>query len=207
MKNPTRSPLFRPSSHAAWPVVGRAQQPDRIRQVGVLTGFAADDPIGQSALMAFQARLQNLGWTEGRNIRFHVRWAVAGDLDLMRTFAVELVRMGPDLILVNGNRALAAVQRQTRNIPIVFAAVIDPVDLKRVESLARPGGNATGFTVFQSTILGKHAQILKEIAPGISRIALIRGADVGARNDAEWSDAVTAALEHLAAEFPKRVLI
>jgi putative tryptophan/tyrosine transport system substrate-binding protein len=164
-------------SATAWPLTARAQQPERMRKVALLTGFAEGDPIGQAVVAAFQQRLQGLGWTEGRNVRFEVRWAAAGDLDLMRTHAVDLVRTGPDLILVHGNRALAAVQRETHDIPIVFAAVADPVDYRQVESLARPGGNATGFTIFVGPMLGKLTQILKEIAPDVTHVALLHSPD------------------------------
>jgi putative ABC transport system substrate-binding protein len=163
---------------AALPLAVRAQQSDRMRRIGVLSGFAEGDPIGQSLVAAFRRRLAELGWTEDRNVRFDVRWAAAGDLNLMRSHAIELVEMAPDLILVHGSRALAAVQRQTRHIPIVFASVPDPVASKQVESLARPGGNATGFTTFEGSRAGKLAEVLKDTAPGIGRVALIINPDV-----------------------------
>jgi putative ABC transport system substrate-binding protein len=161
----------------AQPLAARAQQGERVRRIGVLSGFAEGDLIWQSLIAAFRQRLQGLGWSEGRNVRLELRWAAAGNLDLMRAHAVELVRMAPDLILVHGNRALAAVRRETRDIPVVFAAVSDPIDSKQVESLARPGGNATGFTIFEGSSIGKLTELLKEIAPGIARVALIESPD------------------------------
>ena len=162
----------------AWPHAARAQQSERTRRISVLSGFAEGDPIGQSLVAAFRRRLAELGWTEGRNVQFDMHWAAAGDLNLMQTQAVELVRTAPDLILVNGNRALAAVQRETHDIPIVFAAVSDPVASKQVESLARPGGNATGFTSFEGSKADKLAEVLKEIAPSIVHVALIISPDL-----------------------------
>jgi putative ABC transport system substrate-binding protein len=167
---------------AAWPLAARpfaahAQQGERMRRVGVLTGFAQDDPTGQMVVAAFRQRLAGLGWTEGRNVRIEVRWAAAGDVDLMRANAVELARMAPDLILVHGGRALAAVQREMHGIPIVFAGVSDPIRDGIVASLAHPGGNVTGFTLFEGSSIGKLAGLLKAVAPGITRVALILSAD------------------------------
>jgi putative ABC transport system substrate-binding protein len=180
---------------ATWPLAARAQPAGRLRRIGVLSGFAEGDLIGQSLVAAFRQRLQGLGWTEGRNVRLDVRWAAAGNLDLMRANAVELVRMAPDLILVHGNRALAAVQLETSAIPIVFAATADPVDSRQVESLARPGGNATGFTTFEGSSVGKLTELLKEIAPGIVRVALIGSPDTaGYAPDAHELEKAAAAL-------------
>jgi putative tryptophan/tyrosine transport system substrate-binding protein len=112
---------------AAWPLAARAQQPDRMRRIGVLTGFAEDDRTGQGVVAAFRQRLASLGWVEGGNVRIEVRWAAAGDVALMRAHAIELARLAPDVILVHGNRALAAVQREMPGISIVFAGIGDPI--------------------------------------------------------------------------------
>ncbi len=161
----------------AWPLAARAQQGERVRRIGVLTGFAEDDRTGQGLVATFRQRLGGLGWVEGRNVRIEVRWAAAGDVALMRTYAIELARMAPEVILVHGNRALAAVEREMHDVPIVFAGVPDPVSSGIVASLARPGGNATGFTTFDGSSIGKLAGLLKEIAPAITRVALILAAD------------------------------
>jgi ABC-type uncharacterized transport system substrate-binding protein len=160
---------------AAWPVAVRAQQ-DRERRIGVLTGYAASDSEGQARVGAFRQSLQEFGWIEGRNIRIEVRWAAA-EPDLLRTHAAELVRMTPDVILVNNAQGLRAVQSERDDIAIVFAGVSDPVGLHFVDSLARPGGNVTGFTTFEFSPVAKLLEALKEIAPGVTRVALILDPD------------------------------
>ena len=133
---------------AAWPLAARAQQGERMRRIGVLMSLAADDPEGQARLAAFLQGLQQLGWTDGRNVRIDYRWG-AGDAERIRRYAAELVALAPDVILASGDHASWPLQQATRTVPIVFAQVADPVGAGFVESLARPGGNATGFTLFE----------------------------------------------------------
>ena len=153
--------------------MARAQQPERIRRIGVLTGLAQDDPEAQARIKAFQQRLRELGWTDGRNVQIDYRWA-SGDVDRTRAYAAELVALAPDVILVNTPPGLAALQKATRTIPIVFAQVIDASE-SDAASVARPGGNVTGFySYFDFTIVGKWLEILKEIAPQVRRVAIMR---------------------------------
>jgi ABC-type uncharacterized transport system substrate-binding protein len=133
---------------AAWPLAARAQQRERMRRIGVLMTTAADDPEGQARLVAFLQGLQEFGWSAGRNVRIDIRWS-AGNADDTRKYAAELVALPPDIILASTTPAVAAVLQATRTVPIVFAAVADPVGAGFVDSLARPGGNATGFTPFE----------------------------------------------------------
>ena len=163
----------------AWPRAARAQQADRMRRVGVLESRAADDPEGQARLAAFAQGLQELGWTEGRNLRIDYRWAAA-DADRYRTYAAELVALAPDVILASASASVAAFQQTTRTVPIVFVNVIDPVGAGFVASLARPGGNATGFTLFEYSLSGKWLELLKEIAPHLTRIAILRDPAIAA---------------------------
>ena len=149
---------------AAWPVAARAQQPDRSRRIGVVMNLAADDLELQRRKRAFVEGLQQLGWTEGRNIRIDTRWG-AGDADRFRQYAAELVALAPDVILVASSAVMGMTRRATRIVPIVFVQVVDPVGAGFVESLARPGGNATGFMQFEYGISGKWLELLKEIAP------------------------------------------
>jgi putative ABC transport system substrate-binding protein len=163
-------------SVAAWPLVARAQRPERIRRVGVLTGLAQDDPEAQARIKAFQQRLRELGWTDGHDVQVEYRWA-SGNVDRTRAYATELVGLAPDVILVNTPPGLAALQKTTRIIPIVFAQVIDASE-SDAASVARPGGNVTGFySYFDFTIVGKWLEILKEIAPQIRRVALMQNVD------------------------------
>jgi putative ABC transport system substrate-binding protein len=157
---------------AAWPLAARAQQSGRVRRIGALMGIAENDPESQARITAFLQRLQELGWTEGRNVRIDYRFA-GGDTRRMRAYAAELVGLAPDVILVQSNDGLAALRQETRTVPIVFAVVADPVGSGFVESLARPGGNITGFTIFEPSLGGKWLQALKEIAPGVTRVAAI----------------------------------
>jgi putative ABC transport system substrate-binding protein len=158
----------------AWPHAARAQQADRMRRVGVLWSLAADDPVGQARLAAFLQGLQELGWTDGCNVRIDYRWAAAADADRYRTYAAELVALAPDVILAATSQSVAALRQTTRTVPIVFAIVIDPVGAGYVASLARPGGNVTGFTAFEYSLSGKWLELLKEIAPNLTRIAILR---------------------------------
>jgi putative ABC transport system substrate-binding protein len=159
---------------AAWPLAVRAQQTERMRRIGVLTaGADVDDPDGQARSAAFLQGLQQLGWTDGRNIRIDYRWG-AGDADNIRKYAAELVALAPDVILASGTATMAPLLQATRTVPIVFAQVTDPVGAGFVDSLARPGGNATGFLLFEYSISGKWLELLKEIAPGVTRAAVLR---------------------------------
>jgi len=157
----------------AWPLGARAQQPERMRRIGVLMSQAADDPVGQPRLLALAQGLQEAGWTVGRNLQIDTRWA-ASDAERFRKYAAELVALAPDVILVNGPAALAQLQQATRSVPIVFTAVTDPVGAGHVDSLARPGGNVTGFMNSEYSTSGKWLELLKEIAPRVTRVAVIR---------------------------------
>jgi putative ABC transport system substrate-binding protein len=157
---------------AAWPLAAHAQQPDRIRLIGVLMGFAESDPIAQSRLVAFRDALAKLGWTEGSNLRIELRWG-ADDPDRMRTFAKDLVDLRPDTILSHSLLGTASVQRESRTIPIVFVSVSDPIGSGFVASLARPGGNLTGLLFYETSIVSKWLSMLKEMAPRLARSALV----------------------------------
>lgn len=158
---------------AAYPLAARAQQPDRMRRIGVLMSVAANDPEGQARMAAFLQGLQQLGLTEDRNVRIETRWA-AGNADDVRKYAAELVALAPDVILGTGSFTAGPLQRTTRTIPIVFVHAPDPVGAGLVDSLARPGSNITGFTQFEYSTSGKWLELLKEIAPGVTRTAVIR---------------------------------
>jgi putative tryptophan/tyrosine transport system substrate-binding protein len=156
---------------AAWPLAARAEQPERVRRIGFLTNFAADDPGVTVRMTAFVQGLQELGWIDGRNIRIDIRYG-GGDADRARRCAEELVALAPDVMLASGGSALAAVKNAAR-MPIVFVNVTDPVGAGHVASLSRPGGNITGFTLFEYDTSGKWLELLKEIAPGVTRSAVI----------------------------------
>ena len=158
---------------AAWPLVARAQQADRVRRIGALMTQAADDPEGQARLLALAQGLQESGWAIGSNVRIDTRWG-EGDAERYRRYAAELVALAPDVILVNGPAALAQLQQATRSLPIVFTNVTDPVGAGFVVSVARPGGNATGFMLSEYSTSGKWLELLKEIAPRVTRAAIIR---------------------------------
>jgi len=158
---------------AAWPLAAHGQQPERMRRIGVLTTLAADDPESPIHVAAFAQGLQELGWTVGRNVRIEYRWG-AGDAERYRRYAAELVALVPDVILAVGGPTVEPLQQATRSVPIVFVAVADPVGAGYVASLARPGGNVTGFTVFEYGMSGKWLELLKEIAPGVTRAAVLR---------------------------------
>ena len=156
----------------AWPIAARAQQPDRMRRIGVLMGFAESDREGQAFVAAFREGLQKLGWAEGRNVRIDYRWT-ALDPELIKRFAKELVALQPDLILTQSTPATAELLQQTRTIPIVFGLVADPIGSGFVASFPQPGGNVTGFVTMQPTMAGKWLELLKEISPRVARVAML----------------------------------
>ena len=156
-----------------WPLKARAQQPDRVRRIGVLTSLSMDDPASQARLTTLQRGLQQLGWTDSRNIQIDWRWG-AGSADNLRKYAVELAALAPDVIVANGTAAVTSLLQATRAVPIVFTDVLDPVGAGLVDTLARPGGNATGFMLFEYGMSGKWLELLKEIAPGVIRVAVLR---------------------------------
>ena len=163
---------------AAWPVALRAQQPDRVRRIGVLMAAAADDPEYQARVEAFQQALGQLGWTISRNVRIDTRWATT-NADRIRTSAAELVALAPDVILASGESTMPALRQATRTVPTVFVQVTDPVGAGLVDSLARPGGNVTGFMVFEFSLSGKWLELLKQIAPAVTRVAVLRDSAIG----------------------------
>jgi putative ABC transport system substrate-binding protein len=169
---------------AAWPLAARAQQGERMRRIGVLHSLASDDPEGQARLTAFVQGLQELGWTDGRNVRIDYRWA-AGDAERARRYAAELVALAPDVILAHGGSIVPSLLQATRTVPIVFTQTPDPVGAGFVNSLARPGGNVTGFTIFEYGISAKWLELLKEIAPRVTRAAVIRDAAI-ASGTGQW---------------------
>jgi len=157
---------------AAWPLAGRAQPGERIRRIGVLMYLPADDPEGQARLAALVQTLKQLGWSDGRNLQIDTRWATADDI---RRQAAELVALAPDaLVAGTGTASVAPLLEATRTLPIVFVTVIDPVGAGFVASLAQPGGNATGFTIFEYSMSGKWLELLKEIEPRVTRVAVLR---------------------------------
>ena len=157
---------------AAWPLIARAQQGDRMRRLGILMAGAESDPQYQADVAAFLEGLQKLGWVDGQNIRIEVRWA-GFDAETMRRYAKELIALQPDLILSNDTPTTATLLQQTRSVPIVFATVADPVGSGFVASFARPGGNATGFSVYEASLGGKWLELLKETVPSVSRVVVI----------------------------------
>jgi len=161
------------STAVAWPLAARAQQGEHVRRIGVLMSLAADDKQGQARLAAFVQGLQELGWTDGRNVRIDIRWG-AGDAGRNRRQAAELVELAPDVILASGGSIVGPLLQATNTVPIVFTQTPDPVGAGFVESLARPGGNATGFSIFDYSLGGKWLELLKEVAPRVTRAAVIR---------------------------------
>jgi putative tryptophan/tyrosine transport system substrate-binding protein len=157
---------------AAWPLVARAQQVERVRRIGVLMGGDESDPLFKPLYSAFTQGLADLGWTDGRNVRMDVRWAGA-DNNRIRALAQELVGLQPEIILTAAETVTAAIQRETATIPIVFANVTDPISLSIVARLDRPSGNITGFADFEATLAGKWIELLSEIAPGLKRAAVM----------------------------------
>ena len=158
---------------AAWPLGARAQQDGRVRHIGVLMNRTVDDAHGQARLAALRQALQQLGWSDGRNVRIDIRWG-EDDVDRERKAALELVALVPDIVVASGTLSVAALQNISRTLPIVFAAVADPVGAGFVDSLARPGGNATGFMIYEYSLSAKWLELLKQIAPGVTRAAIVR---------------------------------
>ena len=157
---------------AAWPLAGHAQQPERMRRIGVLMNLAPGDPEGQARIAAFLQALQQKGWTDGRTVQFDYRWS--GSDNRVRRSATELVALAPDVILASGSGPVGALQQATRTVPVVFASVPDPVGAGLVASLARPGGNTTGFMLLEYGTSAKWLELLKEIAPSLTRAAILR---------------------------------
>jgi putative ABC transport system substrate-binding protein len=158
---------------AAWPLAVRAQQPERVRRIGVLMNTPADNAEGHARVAAFQEVLQQLGWTDGRNVRIDIRWG-GNDLDRVRRYTAELVSLAPDIILASGTLSTAALERATHTIPIVFVQVSDPVGAGLIDTLARPSGNVTGFMNFEYSLSGKWLELLKQITPRLTRAAVVR---------------------------------
>ena len=163
----------------AWPLVARAQQRERTRRIGALMNYASDDPEGQARLGLFLQKLQALGWADGRTARIDVRWA-ADDPALFRQHASELVAVEPDVILASSSFSVAALQHVSRSVPIVFTGVVDPVGAGFVESLGRPGESTTGFALFEYSIAAKCLELLKDFAPDIVRVGVLRDPTVAA---------------------------
>jgi putative ABC transport system substrate-binding protein len=157
---------------AAWPLSARAQQPAQIRRVGMLIGYTENDPETQARLAAFRQAFEQLGWKEGRSVRIDYRFAPASP-DEARLFAKELVALHPDVLVGNSTPAAAALLRETRSIPIVFVGVSDPVGSQFVASIPQPGGSITGFTNFEPSLIGKWLEMLKEVAPSVTRVAVM----------------------------------
>lgn len=164
---------------ATWPLSANAQQSERVRRIGVLMAILADDPEAQARLTAFVQALKKLGWTVGQNVQIDYRWG-GSDADVLRRYASELVALAPDVILAHSSASIAPLLQATRTIPIVFTIVADPVGGGYVASLAHPGGNATGFTNFEYGLAGKWLELLKEIAPGVTRVAVLRESAIAA---------------------------
>ncbi len=165
------------SSALAWPLAARAQQPDGARRIGVLMAVPENGADSQARVTTFQKGLEKLGWTVGRNLEIDYRWGMF-DVERARVAATDLLRLAPDVILANGTAALAAAQQATRTVPIVFTVVSEPLAQGFIQSLARPGGNITGFTNLEPTVGAKWLELLKEIAPGVTRVALIFNPEV-----------------------------
>ena len=165
-------------STVAMPLAARAQQGERVRRIGALINFAADDTEGQRRFAAFLQALQEAGWEVGRNVRVDIRWA--GDVEFNPKYAMELLALKPDVFLAAGVPTVQALQKATRTVPIVFTSSADPVGAGLVASLARPGGNATGFSSFDYNIGGKWLEFLKQIAPNVTRVAILRDPDIPA---------------------------
>jgi putative tryptophan/tyrosine transport system substrate-binding protein len=167
---------------AAWPIAALAQQSDQMRRIGMLMNNAEDDPEGQTRAAAFRQGLQALGWTEGKNLRIDWNWT-AGDIGRIRGDLTELAGRPPDIIVANGRAILSEAVQMIRSIPIVFVLVTDPVGQGFISSLARPGGNVTGFTFFEYAMFGKSLELLKEVAPAVKRVGFIFNPDMSAYYD------------------------
>jgi putative ABC transport system substrate-binding protein len=157
----------------AWPLAARAQQPRQLRRIGVLMNRASNDPEGQARMAAFQEALRKLGWTGGANVQIDIRYG-EDNIDVERKYAAELIALAPDIILASGTVSMTALQPLGRTVPIVFAVVADPVGAGFVNSLAQPGGNATGFMLYEYGLSGKWVELLKQIAPSVTRAAILR---------------------------------
>jgi putative ABC transport system substrate-binding protein len=164
------------STVVAWPLAAQAQQTNQIRRIGVLMNFPSTDPEGQALLAEFTRHFAKLGWTEGRNVRIDVRWG-GSNVDLVRTFAKELVGLQPDVLLATSTPVTAALARETQTVPIVFTLVADPISSHFVASLSRPGGNITGFSIVEPSMTGKSLELLRELVPGIKRVAMMFNPD------------------------------
>jgi putative ABC transport system substrate-binding protein len=176
---------------ATWPFAARAQQGEPIRRIGVLMSLAAYDPQGQARITAFLQALQQLGWTDGRNLQIDTRWA-AGNAEDIRKYAAELAALAPEVILASGGSVAGPLVQATRTVPIVFTQTPDPVGAGFVDNLARPGGNATGFTLFEYGMGGKWLEVLKEIAPSVTRAAVLRDPTIP-QGPGQWGAIQTAA--------------
>ncbi len=161
---------------ATWPLAPRAQQAERVRHLGVLMSISEDDPLAQARVTALRQALAELGWTEGRNLKIEWRWT-GGDIARVREYAAELVRLAPDVIVANGTPSVAALKQTTTSIPIVFVVVNDPVAQGFIASMAHPGGNITGFSFLEYSMVGKSLEMLKQIAPGLVRVAVMFNPD------------------------------
>jgi putative ABC transport system substrate-binding protein len=157
---------------AAWPLAARGQQPERVRRIGLLHSLLPDDPVARPEIVAFEQGLRDLGWEDGRNMKVEYRWA-AGDVARMAALAKELVDLQPDVLVSRATPVTRAVVRETRTVPVVFVQVSDPVGDGFIANLARPGGNVTGFTNIESSMIGKWVELLKEIVPGLARAAFL----------------------------------
>ena len=180
-------------SAAIWPLAAHAQQADRMRRIGVLMAYAEDNPDGKPRLTAFTQGLHELGWTDGRNIRIEYRWS-AGDAERTRRYAAELVALAPDVILAGNTSTVGPLQQATHTVPIVFAGVVDPVGAGFVDSLARPGGHTTGFTQFEYGMSGKWLELLKEVAPRVTRAAVLRDVTIAGTGEFAAIQAVAPSL-------------
>jgi putative tryptophan/tyrosine transport system substrate-binding protein len=178
----------------AWSFAAPAQQADRTRRIGVLMALVADDPQGHAQLSTFRQALRDRGWTEGRNLRIDIRWS-AGDAELNRRFAAELVALAPDIILAGSGQVVSALQKSTRTVPIVFTVALDPVARGFIESMSQPGGNTTGFLQMEYSFSGKWLELLKQVAPHVTRVAVFRDIQVLA------GPAQLAAIQSIAPEF------
>src|SRR5262245_26137662 len=171
---------------AAWPIAAQAQQRDRVRRVGVLMATVSDEPESQARIAALHQGLQEAGWTVGVNVRVDVRWS-GGNIPLLRRNAVELVEIGSDVIVAGVGPAMPALRAATSTVPVVFAQIVDPVGNSYVASLSRPGGNATGFMQFEYSLCGKWLEMLREIAPRVSRVGVVRDAEGGPAGVGQWA--------------------
>src|ERR1700730_1316481 len=184
------------SAAAAWSSTAHAQQPERMRRIGVLMLYPENDPEGQLRATAFRQGLQKLGWVVGRNVQIDFQWGL-GDADWLRSAATQLLRLLPDVILANGTPAAKTMQQASRTVPVIFIAGSDPVLDGLVPSLAHPGGNLTGFYVFEPSLIAKMLELLKEIAPQIGRVAILFNPDA---NPASWLASAVAAAPRFAVE-------